>query len=286
MKRRAILTYMEKDCLRTEDFVFYIDERCLSDEYFQQSPNVQNLHWHDYFEMEIVLSGEGKHHFNDTVYDLHPGSAYIVTPIDFHSVAFDNSRKSKVIHIQFDTFTMSEAVSRLITTSPAPITVVFDKEELEYIKILTSKLLAEYKNDSSDRKIMIRALLEQLCILTLRKVEPMSNTGRPKARDETILQVVNYLNYNFRSKVSLRNVAMKFLMNPNYLGEKFFKTLGISFTTYVNDLRLNYSMRLLKNSELSIKQISEESGFSSVSYFIKLFSDKYGDAPQRMRKKI
>lgn len=284
MKKKAFLTYMEKDGLETEDFVFYVDERCLSDEEYQYSPDLQHLHWHDYFELEIVLKGNGKHHFNDTVYDLRDGSAYIVTPIDFHSVVFDGTENGKIIHIQFDTFTMSEDVTRLITNSSAPITAQFEPDELEYIKSLCAKLLDEYANDRDDKKMMIRSILEQLCIMMIRKAVPIAKTNRTKTRDETILQVVNYLNYNFRSKVTLKSVSEKFILNPNYLGEKFNKTLGMSFTSYVNDLRLSYSMRLLKNSELSIKQISEESGFASVSYFIKLFSEKYGSAPQRLRK--
>ena len=275
---------MEKDGLETDDFVFYIDERLLSDEEYQYSLDLQHLHWHDYFELEIVLKGDGTHHFNDIVYELHDGSAYIVTPIDFHSVVFNGKENGKIVHIQFDSFTMSEDVTRLITDSSAPITAQFDAEELEYVQTLCEKLLAEYNGDSPDKKMMIRSILEQLCIMMIRKSVPIARANRARTRDETILQVVNYLNYNFRSKVTLKSVAEKFILNPNYLGEKFNKTLGISFTSYVNDLRLTYSMRLLKNSELSIKQISEESGFASVSYFIKLFSEKYGSAPQRMRK--
>ncbi len=284
MKKKTFLTYMEKDCPSSEDFVFYADERNLSDKEYIFNPDLKPLHWHDYFELEIVLSGSGKHHFNDTIYDLNAGSAYIVTPIDFHSVVFDNSKDGNVVHIQFDSYTMSDDVTRLITNSSSSITAHFEGEDFEYIKTLCAKLLDEFNGDRPDRMLMLRAVLEQLCILMIRKSVPIISPNRPKTRDETILQVVNYLNYNFRSKVSLKDVADKFILNPNYLGEKFNKTLGISFTSYVNDLRLSYAMRLLTNSELSIKQISEESGFASVSYFIKLFSEKYGDSPQRMRK--
>ncbi len=284
MGKKSLLTYMEKDGPNYSEFVFYADKRCLSDEKYRKDLDLQNLHWHDYFELEIILEGQGKHHFNDSVYDLHPGNAYIVTPIDFHSVVFAEKTDSNVVHIQFDSFTMSPEVTKLITSSDAPITAEFDEDELAYVRMLCDKLISEYENRYSDSHLLIRAMLEQLCVLMVRKSKPISHTGNPKMRDETILQIVNYLNYNFRTKISLKQVADKFSLNPNYLGEKFQKTLGIPFTTYVNDLRLTYSMRLLKNSDLSIKQISEESGFSSVSYYIKLFSDKYGTSPQKMRK--
>jgi len=283
MRKKSVLTYMEKDGENHGSFTFYADKRCLSDEKYRTALDLQNLHWHDYFELEIVLEGHGKHHFNDSVYDLHPGNAYIVTPIDFHSVVFVEKEDSNVVHIQFDSFTMSSDVTQLIASSKAPITTEFDADELKYVGDLCNRLIFEYENQRSDSQFLIKAMLEQLCILMVRKSKPISHTGDPQMRDETVLQVVNYLNYNFRTKISLKQVAEKFLLNPNYLGEKFQKTLGVAFTTYVNDLRLTYAMKLLKNSDLSIKQISEDSGFTSVSYFIKLFSDKYGSSPQRMR---
>ncbi|MBQ2881834.1 MAG: helix-turn-helix transcriptional regulator [Clostridia bacterium] len=284
MSKKSKLTYIEKDVSDDEAFVFYVDKRCLSDEKYSKALDLQNLHWHDYFELEIILEGHGKHHFNDSVYDLHPGNAYIVTPIDFHSVAFAEKTDSNVVHIQFDSFTMRPEVTQLITSSEEPITAEFDEVELKYISILCDKLISEYENMRPDSQMLIKTILEQICILTVRKSKPISHTGNPNMRDETILQVVNYLNNNFRTKITMKQIAEKFSLNPNYLGEKFQKTLGVSFNSYVNDLRLTYALHLLKNSSLSINHISKEVGFSSVSYFIKLFSEKYGSSPQKMRK--
>ena len=179
---------------------------------------------------------------------------------------------------------MRPEVTQLITSSEEPITAEFDEVELKYISILCDKLISEYENMRPDSQMLIKTILEQICILTVRKSKPISHTGNPNMRDETILQVVNYLNNNFRTKITMKQIAEKFSLNPNYLGEKFQKTLGVSFNSYVNDLRLTYALHLLKNSSLSINHISKEVGFSSVSYFIKLFSEKYGSSPQKMRK--
>ena len=103
MGKKSLLTYMEKDGPDYSEFVFYADKRCLSDEKYRKDLDLQNLHWHDYFELEIILEGHGKHHFNDSVYDLHPGNAYIVTPIDFHSVVFAEKTDSNKPGVPFFT---------------------------------------------------------------------------------------------------------------------------------------------------------------------------------------
>lgn len=281
MKRKTSLKYVEKDGIPSGDFVFYIDERVLRSNEPKFSPG---LHWHDYFELEIVDEGEGTHYFNDKTFSLKRGSAFIVTPIDFHCVTFDKHKEVKLLHIQFDSFTMDDGVTKLITNSKPPITAEFSETEMVFIKMLCNKLIEEYNGESPDKNLMIKALLEQICISIIRKTVPVEVPAQSIACDETILQVVSFLNYNFRNKLTLKTISDRFFLNSNYLGEKFKRTLGVSFTDYVNDLRLSYAMKLLKNSDLSIKQISEESGFTSVSYFIKLFSEKYGSAPQKLRK--
>jgi len=57
-------------------FFLAIDERIVKD-WWQQS---RELHWHDYFEIEIVLDGTGTHQYNGTNYPLSEGCAYLLTP--------------------------------------------------------------------------------------------------------------------------------------------------------------------------------------------------------------
>ena len=49
------------------------------------------LHWHDYFEIEFIVSGTGKQILNGKEYTLEPGTLYILTPNDFHAVNPDET---------------------------------------------------------------------------------------------------------------------------------------------------------------------------------------------------
>ena len=44
------------------------------------------LHWHDFFEIEYVVSGSGKYIIDNDVYDIAPGMLYFTTPTSFHQL--------------------------------------------------------------------------------------------------------------------------------------------------------------------------------------------------------
>lgn len=239
MKKISSITYMKKDGFFNDSFVFYADKRIIKNKRFHESGSDEHFHWHDYFELEIVLDGDGLHLLNGCSYELHKGSAYIVTPIDFHSVFFENEHGGRIIHIQFDSFTMSEEVTNLITSVGSPIITMLDSEEFDFVKLLSDKLIEEYNGNLTNRNLIIRSILEHICILVIRRCKRIEKNAEIGLYDETIIKVINYLKYNFRNKITIRDVANIFAINSNYLGEKFKKNgryvvLRICYRTQVN----------------------------------------------------
>jgi AraC-like DNA-binding protein len=75
-------------------------------------------------------------------------------------------------------------------------------------------------------------------------------------------------------------------MNCSYLCNHFKKETGKTITEYINELKVRESKRLLKNSKLSLIEISTRLGFSSQSYFHIVFKKHTGITPQEFRKTI
>ena len=61
--------------------------------------------------------------------------------------------------------------------------------------------------------------------------------------------------------------------------------MGVSFTTYLCDFRLNIAARLLVTTDDSILSISERTGFNNLSYFNRLFKKAYEMTPVQFRRK-
>lgn len=94
------------------------------------------------------------------------------------------------------------------------------------------------------------------------------NIVRRNKKMDTIIKLVEE---HYTENIGLTNIAEMAGMNPDYLGRLFKDHTGKTFVEYITDLRINYSMELLKNSTLKIKQIGETVGYPNSNYFIKVF---------------
>ena len=83
--------------------------------------------------------------------------------------------------------------------------------------------------------------------------------------------------------MSIKDFCAKNGMNPAYLGHLFKKETGTFFNDYLMQCRINQSIILLRNPNRKIKDIAEEVGFASASYYVKCFRENKGISPSRYR---
>ena len=76
--------------------------------------------------------------------------------------------------------------------------------------------------------------------------------------------------------LSLSDVAEEVGANASYLSKLFTSNLGIKFTDYVNQFRVRQSLKLLTETDISVKEIAEKTGFNSAQQYIRVFR-KYED---------
>ncbi len=99
-------------------------------------------------------------------------------------------------------------------------------------------------------------------------------------------QAIKYVNANYMFKLSLKALANHLHINPSYLSMHFKKEMGINFTDYLNDIRIKRSKDLLITTNLSLLDISLQTGFEEQSYFTKVFKKLAGCTPNQYRKRI
>jgi YesN/AraC family two-component response regulator len=100
---------------------------------------------------------------------------------------------------------------------------------------------------------------------------------------DTIKDVIqaNYSNAN----LSLQDISDMLKMSSAYVGRIFKKYETISVADYINEVRLLKSIMLLEKNNLQVNEISEKVGFSSPSYFFKMFKKRFGTTPKEYRIK-
>jgi two-component system response regulator YesN len=161
--------------------------------------------------------------------------------------------------------------------------VTYTDEELEEAIIILDKLFAELENQDQFSPSIIKAIFTELFVSFLRKYHLHIENSHTESGH--VQKAIQYIKNNFRGDITLKVLAEKLYLTPNYLGEIFTKETGKNCSTYIQDLRFVLAIQLLINSEHSMQEISEECGFHSVSYFIRKFREKYGISPLQYRLK-
>lgn len=99
-----------------------------------------------------------------------------------------------------------------------------------------------------------------------------------------IEESVKYIKEHFRERLTLEMVASKVFMNAKYFSHIFKKEMGVPFTEYVINLKIQYATRLLETTNYPAYRISIECGFSDPSYFNRVFCAQMNLTPNKYRK--
>ncbi|MCP4314281.1 MAG: AraC family transcriptional regulator [Bacteroidetes bacterium] len=118
-------------------------------------------------------------------------------------------------------------------------------------------------------------------ILTQLKRQALQITSQT---DEIIMAAKSLLERDFDKRVSLENIASELNISYVWFRTYFKKHTGFSPYDYLLNIRINHARLLLQNSGLSVKEISQSSGFESQQQFSKTFKKKTGLTPLQFRK--
>jgi YesN/AraC family two-component response regulator len=105
--------------------------------------------------------------------------------------------------------------------------------------------------------------------------------------DDNILKnVLNYIDNNYCSELTINTVAELVHFNPQYFSRYFKKEMGITFTEYVTTLRIEKAKKLLVETNYPIYRIAAELGFADPAYFNRVFLKYAKQSPNKYKQTI
>ncbi len=99
-----------------------------------------------------------------------------------------------------------------------------------------------------------------------------------------IVHTIDHIMRHLHDRILLEDTAKLLKISPAYLSRLFKKETGMPFGDYVNKLKIEEAASLLLYTEYSDTEISALLGFSSQSYFIKVFRKFIGTTPKKYKK--
>ncbi|HHV59321.1 MAG TPA: AraC family transcriptional regulator [Clostridiaceae bacterium] len=171
------------------------------------------------------------------------------------------------------------------------------------VKRLLTSIIEEMKTSGQSSEALISAyihmILSDLMMLSSElgmekrisgKFTPVAEPGynvQPAGnKNESINQiadVINYIQNNYGRKLTIAGLASSVSLSSFYFSRLFKKETGYSPYEFIIKTRIDNSKILLKKTDLSIKEIAINAGFSSVSNFIYTFRNHVGMSPKQFR---
>lgn len=100
------------------------------------------------------------------------------------------------------------------------------------------------------------------------------------------IQIKKYCEKHIGENITLGDMAEKFNFEYNYFSKVFLKVMGMSFKKYLNELRIETSLNLIKNTNKKLYEIALMCGYKNYEHFSRVFHAKYGKWPRDVKRNI
>ncbi len=252
------------------------------EDFFIRKKKLKNydLHWHDCFEIELVLEGSATQELNGVTYSLSKGDIYLLNPTDFHSVSESDA---EIFNIMFSENLLAGELLQEILSVEGNICLHLEGKDFATATELMEQMLSEFRGKGEYSIAYIKNLLECLFIIILRNTNQSADkisSGKTLGLRKALL----YLHSHFRENPSMTLVAEISGFNKNYFSTLFHNTTGKTFKDYLTELKLEYARKLVLSSNISITEICFTSGFNSLPNFLRSFKAHFGTSPGALRK--
>lgn len=98
-------------------------------------------------------------------------------------------------------------------------------------------------------------------------------------------EIISYIRLNYKD-ISIKRLSDHFHFHEDYFNRMLKSKTGMTYTQYVQSIRLSEAERLLLHTDLTIDDIASRVGYSNKGYFYKIFVDKNHMTPSKFRKEI
>lgn len=271
--------------LRIVDFADLVHDKYYLQGTFHRAL-MSTIHDHDFYEIAYVLEGSCKHQINDVPVEMAEGDATILRPGDTHGF-LSQSPHTNLLSLSVCVEEMERFLhafgdsvpSDIYTRSQPPIFHLTAHQQNEYRADFEQILILNQKQRLTRVKIMLDKML-QFYMLYLERPLAGNNANTPLLDVLAQFNVPKYIREGVPALLRLSNFSHAQLCRIVK------SSLGVTPQQYVVSLRLNLALELLQASDQSLESIISQVGYSSLSHFIAIFSQRFGMTPSEARRKV
>ena len=244
-------------------------------------PDKKGTYFHSKFVFKIHLSGTSCGYVDNQPVTYREGEAFLIFPFQPHcitNVKKDIRKKQQGQVRLLITFNLPEEEQHLLTPLLGK-TLPLDQNAMTLIARLIQHVNISEKQSQRECIFVLNSLLLHL----LEKISGSNmETGIDKMSTK-ITKVFQEMYTSYWKNPSLKSIALKLGYSENGLRQFFLRETGQTPGRFMQKLRMRKALDLLLHSGMTIKQISEECGFSDPYNFSRAFKNTYKCAPKKYR---
>jgi len=251
-----------------------------------------SYHCHDYLELIVILSGNGKYKVEDKIYAVKEGDVLILNPSDKHQLILPDSENKlfREFKIGFTDIQFPGDVMNFWHLTESEHVLHTSGELRQKIFKICASMEAENTVNKQGRYFMLKAYLMQLLILLVREhAEPMKNCQsyafESLNKKYVVEQILNYFEDHYSEKVSLDRIAENMYLSSFYIVKIFKSETGDTPIRHLINIRLEKAREmLLQQKELNVKEVASSVGYDDAYHFSKLYKKRFGETPSQTKR--
>lgn len=235
-------------------------------------------HLHRHIEIAYLTAGSACGYADAAVCELGPGDLFISFPNQVHRFVSDGSEKYMLFIVNPD---IVPEFCELLTTAIPESNMIPAASVPPQLPHLMRAMAASAVSRGENYDVILHGELLAFFGELLRCMR----LGSPGAGDTQVMRtVIDYCARNYTRPLSLTLLSEELHISKYYISHLFGSRLRVRFNDYVNSLRVAAACRYLRQSEMSVTEISEAVGFSTLRTFNRAFIRHIGVSPSDYRR--
>ncbi|MBQ8738938.1 MAG: helix-turn-helix transcriptional regulator [Clostridia bacterium] len=250
---------------------------------YQYGTNKTLPHWHSGAEIIFVVKGRVGIMFNDSWHTLEGGSMVFIPPKQLHCCNCEDDTAEKIV-LGFKEKCLGTGGVGLSLPSDVLRFCVLHKLDSTRLPTLIKEFNELARTGLSySEDLMARAILLQIYSILTQHWASQGIDLDLGTQSKAMSKIYKHIEAHYMEELSPYEIARQFHMSYSSLAKAIQRYRHITFTKYVNQVRIENAKRLLTLTDKSITEIGLECGFSVTSYFIKIFQGFTNMTPKDYR---
>lgn len=241
-------------------------------------------HWHESLELLFVLAGEVTVLAGGLQYTLEPDDMLLINSNVVHELHSEDC-VNIAVQIKLSKFDLPENLLDILyfdcnsTTAASP-------EKFSNLKRIIASMLQVNAVGSELTLFRNRSLAYELLneLVQHFKAEKPAGESNTRKHLDRLNSILRYIGSHYQEQLTLGQLAEREHLSAPYLSSFFEKYMGINFSTYYTNLRLEHAVRDLLCTDIPVEQVALNSGFSDPRSFVRAFKKRYNMVPSAYRK--